>query len=140
LVFATAISRLHADLLVIRLKQARHSLDRISAIYHDSSRPNCTVNWLNGSAHLSLSSGETVSITGRLRVRMARPDEKSAPNSLSERLGGLGLAHEQSLSVEKALFERRIVVAVEAGTEGERDGVSEILRNLAAENIQSAPA
>jgi len=138
-VFATALSRLHADLMIVRLKRAQISVSRISAVYSRGSRPNSALSWLTRSAQLPLSTGESVSVSGTLRVALAHPGD-SAGSSLFDRLCDLGLDHGQSATLEEALLENRIVIAIEVREENELAEIFEVLHGLAAENILTIDA
>src|SRR5580658_9782746 len=88
-VFATAACRIHADILIARLKQAGIPVDLISALYRPELRPNSAVCWLNGTAKRSVTSGETISISGMLRFALGNHNGAAEP--LAHGLRALGL-------------------------------------------------
>jgi hypothetical protein len=137
LVYATTESRLHADLVVVRLKRAGISMAAISILYPDSLRPNSAVCWMNGSAALHLSTGQSVSIAGSLiRSIMALGGTKEA--SFAERMEKLGLDHQQRSSLEESLLENRIVIAVEVLDEFEMPAIYHTLRDLDVQKVSTA--
>ncbi len=134
-VFATALSRLHADLLMVRLRQAGVAKSSLSAIYAAGSRPNSGICWLSGHARLRLSSGEPVEVSGRLRIALGHRDHDSAHGSLGNRLGEFGLTREQRADLEESLREGHLVLAVEIHGEALLTAVFQVLDGLAAEKI-----
>jgi hypothetical protein len=134
-VFATAFSRLHADLAIVRLRRAGVSAGSISALYPPASPPNSGLCWLSGSARLPLSSGESVGVSGRLRVALAHADEGSGHTSLSDRLGDFGLTRAQGAELEESLRENHLVLAIEIRGEAVLTAVFQILQSLECEKI-----
>jgi len=138
LVYATALSRLHADLTIVRLKQADVETTQISIVHPKRSRPNSVLCWLNGSSRLRLSSGEFVSVAGLLRLSMRRPQNSEAPgDGLGDRLRRLGLTPAQSEDLEQSLLENRIIVMIEVPCESELPGIFRVLHSVAAENVHA---
>jgi hypothetical protein len=138
LVYATAESRLHADLVVVRLRRAGIDADLISVIHPYAARPNSALCWLNGALTVPLSSGETASVSGLLRLALADPDGNARSNALVERLVRLGLSREQGLNIEESLLENRIIIAVEVHDEFELPAIFHTFRGLAAEKVHTA--
>jgi hypothetical protein len=134
-VFATALSRLHADLLIVRLRQAGISRTSISALYAPSSRPNSGLCWLSGTARLALSSGEPVEVSGRLRVALGHGPAGAGHSSLLKRLADFGLTAKQSAELEESLLESHLVLAIEVHKEPALNSVFNVLQGLEAEKI-----
>jgi hypothetical protein len=134
-VFATAFSRLHADLMIVRLRRAGISAGSISALYPPASKPNSGLCWLGGSARLPLSSGEAAEVSGRLRISLAHAEEGAGHTSLSARLGDLGLTRAQCSELEESLREHHLVLAIEIRGEARLTAVFQILQSLEAERI-----
>src|SRR5882724_11688419 len=143
LVYATALSRLHADLLVVRLKQADVAMSQISIVHPKASRPNSTRCWLSGSLRLPLASGANVSVAGPLRHLLAHSRRGTGPNTLVSRLRRLGLTPGQSHEIDERLMENRIIVAIAVPSEFELPAIFGALRGVAAEDVRAvdlAPA
>jgi hypothetical protein len=138
LVFASAFSRLHADLIIVRLKRAGIAPTLISLIHPLSSCPNSAECWLGGSAQLRLSSGEEIAASGFLRPLLdeSRPD--SAPHSFDETLASLGLAHDHRVNLEETLLENRVAIAIDAVDKIELPTIFQTLQKSGAEKIFAA--
>ena len=136
-VFATALSRLHADLLIVRLRQAGISPASVSVLYPPSSRPNSGLCWLSGSARLALSTGAPVEVSGRLRVALAHAEEGAGHGSLGERLRDFGLTRDQGADLEESLRESHLVLAVEVYEEASLNAVFQVLHGLQAEKMMA---
>ncbi len=137
LVYATALSRLHADLLIVRLKQADVATSQISVIHPKASRPNSTRCWLNGSMRLPLSSGAMVAVAGLLRLALLRSREAGTPDTLVNRLCALGLSPAQSHDMDERLLENRIIVAIEVPSEFELPAIFRAMHSVAAEDVHA---
>lgn len=137
LVYATTESRLHADLVVVRLKRAGISTDSISILHPESLRPNSALCWINGSAFMHLSSGQAVSVSGSLSRALKHEGEANG-ESFADRMAKLGLNHEQGSSLEESLLENRIVIAVEVNDEYEMPAIYHTLRGLAVQKVSTA--
>ncbi|HEY4989846.1 MAG TPA: hypothetical protein VII09_08565, partial [Opitutaceae bacterium] len=137
LVYATTESRLHADLVVVRLKRAGIATSSISILHPESLRPNSAVCWMNGSAFLHLPSGQRVSVSGSLS-RSLKEDGGANGASFADRMGGLGLDHRQRSSLEESLLENRIVITVEVHDEFEMPAIYHTLRGLAVQKVSTA--
>src|ERR1700722_8757354 len=114
LVYATAESRLHADLVVVRLKQAGVDTELISVIHPAGGRPNSAFCWLDGTSPVPLSSGGTTFVSGLFRLSLEDVGSgRSHWVGLADRLKRLGLTHDQGMNIEESLLENRIIVLVE---------------------------
>jgi hypothetical protein len=137
LVYATTESRLHADLVVVRLKRAGISTESISILHPESLRPNSATCWMNGSAFMHLSSGQAVSVSGALS-RALKEDGAANGASFADRMSKLGLNHEQGSNLEESLLEHRIVIAVEVSDEYEMPAIYHTLRGLNVQKVSTA--
>ena len=135
-VFATATSSMHADLIVVGLKRVGISTCGISVLYPSYSQPDTVMYWLDGSARLALSpTGETVTVSGPLRLALEDHRTESPFPSLRNSLRFLGLTQEQSIAFEGALLEDRVVIGVEAADDSELAMIFHIFHHIGAEKI-----
>jgi hypothetical protein len=134
-VFATALSRLHADLLIVRLRQAGIPRASLSAVYPPASKPNSGLCWLSGRTRLALSSGEPVEVSGRLRIALGHGPRCAGHDSLLDRLADFGLSGPQSAELEESLLDRHLVLAIEVYEEAALNAVFQVLQALKAEKI-----
>jgi hypothetical protein len=134
LVFASAESRLHADLLIVRLRKAGVSPAAISILYPRASQPNSAVCWLEHSSKFALATGEAMASAGFL-AEIFHAGEPAKPRPLAHALAALGVSDEQSAGVEEILAENRIVVAVDARKENELPAILQVLKQGAAETV-----
>jgi hypothetical protein len=135
LVYATTDSRLHADVLIVRLNRAGVPTPLISVIHPASLRPNSTLCWIKGSVSFPLSSGEQATVSGMLGLRLAAQERKWARNPLVDGLCNIGLTYDQSLNVEESLLGSHIVIAVEVADESELPAIYHTLRGLSIEKV-----
>ena|SRR5215216_7154165 len=135
LVFASAFSRLHADLVIVRLKRAGIAPSLISLIHPLGSRPNSARCWLGGSAKLRLKSGEKIAASGFLRSLFEDPDATSHSDSFDDILSSLGLSHEHRVSLEETLLENRVAIAIDAQDKAELPTIFQTLQRSGAEKI-----
>lgn len=138
LVYATTDSRLHADLLVVRLKRSGIATGLISVLYPSNLRPNCTRCWIRGSMPFPLESGEEITVSGMLGLRLNALGRRWGGHPLVDGLSEIGLSHEQSVSVEESLRGNAIVVAVEVADESDLPSIYHTLRGLAVEKVQTS--
>jgi hypothetical protein len=137
LVYATAESRLHADLVVVRLKQAGIDTDLISVIHPAGGRPNSAFCWLDGTSPMPLSSGGTAFVSGLFRHSLEDAG-RTRSAGLADRLNRLGLTHDRGMNIEESLLENRIIVLVEVHDEFELPPIFHTFRGLAAEKVHTA--
>jgi hypothetical protein len=137
LVYATTESRLHADLVVVRLRRAGIETAAISILHPEALRPNSALCWINGSAFMHLSSGQAVSVSGALS-RTLRHDGEANGESFGDRMSKLGLNHQQGKSLEESLLENRIVIAIEVNDEYDMPTIYHTLRGLAVQKVSTA--
>ena len=138
LVFASAFSRLHADLVIVRLKRAGIAPTHISVLHPLTSRPNSAECWLGGSAKLRLKSGEKIAASGFLRPILEDLGHDATAASFDEILTSLGLAHDHRLTLEETLLEDRVVIAIDATEKAEIPTIFQTLQRSGAEKIFAA--
>jgi hypothetical protein len=137
LVYATADSRLHADLLIVRLKRAGIATSLVSVLYPSKLRPNSTRCWIRGNMAYSTPCGE-VAVSGMLGLRLAALKTKWSRDPLVSGLTEIGLSHEQSMSVAEKLNGDSIVVAVENADEADLPAIYHTFRGLDIEKVHTA--
>jgi hypothetical protein len=138
LVFASAFSRLHADLVIVRLKRAGIAPSLISLIHPLTSCPNSAQCWLGGSAKLRLKSGEKIAASGFLRPLFEELHQSSALISFDASLTNLGLSHEHRVTLEETLLEDRVVIAIDAVDKSELPTIFQTLLRSGAEKVFTA--
>lgn len=139
LVFASAFSRLHADLVIVRLKRAGIAPASISLLHPIGSRPNSAKCWLGGSAKLQLKSGEKIGTSGFLRPLLEEIGHDTNANSFDDVLTTFGLSHERRLSLEETLLENRVVIAIDAtDNKAELPTIFQTLQRSGAEKVFAA--
>lgn len=129
LVYATADSRLHADLLIVRLRKAGIATSLISVLYPTKLRPNSTHCWIRGNMSYQTECGE-VTVSGILGLRLAALKSNWNHESLVNGLTEIGLSHEQSLGVTERLNGNSIVVSVETTDADELPAIYHTFRGL----------
>jgi len=132
-VFATALSRLHSDILLVRLKQAGLPIDLMSVFYPRRLQPNSARSWMEGSMRVSIGHGESVCLSGLLRYALSELKAEGRP--LASCLGGLGLGAQQSLNVEQALMDNRIVICIQSEDDWELATILRILQENQSDGI-----
>lgn len=138
-VFASAFSRLHADLIVVRLKRAGISTAHLSVIHPLQCCPNSTLCWLGGSTQLRLSSGMNIAASGFLSEQLQTPaDVATSTATFTGKLAQLGLTHEQSLILEETMLESRVAIAIEVEVKSELATILQVLQRAGAEKIFTA--
>jgi hypothetical protein len=137
LVYATADSRLHADLLIVRLKRAGIATGLISVLYPSKLRPNSTRCWIRGNMAYSTPCGE-VTVSGMLGLRLAALKSKWNREPLVEGLTEIGLSRDQSANVAERINGNSIVVAVEIADEADLPAIYHTFRGLDIEKVRTA--
>jgi hypothetical protein len=107
----------------------------ISILNPQSLSTNSALCWLNGSALLPLTPSQSVSVSGLLSRALNGTSKKNQGASFSDRMGKLGIAHEQCASLENSLLESRIVIAVEVHDEYELPAIYHTLRGLDVQRV-----
>lgn len=137
-VFASAFSRLHADLIIVRLKRAGIVPALLSVIHPLASRPNSALCWLGGSKKLRLASGEKIATSGFLGESLQTPDDQAGSTTFVSKLAQLGLTHEQCVSLEETMLETRVVVAIKMKEKSELRTILQVLQQAGAEKVFTA--
>jgi hypothetical protein len=137
LVYATADSRLHADLLIVRLKRAGIATGLISVLYPSKLRPNSTRCWIRGNISYSSPHG-AVTVSGMLALRLAALKVKWQRDVLANSLGEIGFSHDQGLNIAERLNGDRIVVAVEISDAAQLPAIYHTFRGLDVEKVRTA--
>ncbi len=133
-IFANATSRLHADLIVIRLKHAGIPCEQLSAIYPEELTPNCALCWLQGKSAPTSYANETVVIAGPMRKVLSVKSEDAFKHSLEK----LGTPADHVASYAEHLSQGEIVIGVNTANEDELAIVWHTLCELRAESISVA--
>jgi hypothetical protein len=134
LVLASTDSRLHADLLIVRLRRAGIATESVSVFHPTPLRPNSTVCWIRGAANYSLSSGEAVTVAGSLGRKLV--SDKRKLSSFLDSLQSLGFSHEQSLGIEEKLLENYIIIAAEVIGESDLRAIYHTFNGLTVETVR----
>jgi hypothetical protein len=130
-VFASAVSRLHADLIVIRLKRAGISPDRISAVFPENQQPNCALCWLDGHSTANREAGEAFTVAGPLHRLLS----SHSASSLTKTFQSIGLSSDHAATCVESLAKGQILIAVQTEDEEQIAIGWHILRDLHAEGI-----
>jgi hypothetical protein len=133
LVYATAESRLHADLVIVRLKRAGIATEQLSIFHPPVLRPNSARCWINGTALLPLTSTQGIAVSGSLSRLFNDVLRKNKFATMSDGMRALGLNDQERLGIENSLKENRIVIAIGVLDEYELPAIYHTLRGLAVE-------
>jgi hypothetical protein len=137
-VIASARSRLHADVMLIRLRRASISIDQISACFPAALYPNSVACWLDHGklAPLYLES-EPYLVAGPMRRWLRRRDrEDFSPAGVFQRVHFDPAAAER---LEEELRQGRLLVCAHAANEAEVAIAWHVFRHAEAEQICLAP-
>lgn len=135
-VFASAFSRLHADLIIVRLKRAGIPTAHLSVIHPLHCCPNSTLCWLGGSTQLRVSSGVNIAASGFLSGPLQTPaNVATSAATFTGKLAQLGLTHEQSSILEETMLENRVAIAIEVEEKPELATILQVLQRADAEKI-----
>ncbi len=135
-IFANASSRLHTDLIVIRLKRSGISCDQISVIYPIDQMPNSADCWLDGKSSPSSYEGEMVAVAGPLRKILSVKNEGALIQSLLK----IGLPGESAAACAEHLNQGEIVIGVNPTNDDEATIVWDTLVDARAESVAIAVA
>lgn len=131
-VVAVAHSRLHADVMLIRLRRAGVDCNAISAFFPQSSMPNSVACWLPVSKKEPLHVGnETVVPAGKARTRVPGNDARAMIAALEQS----GIDHSSAQSLEEKLEQGHILISVSAANEAEASIAWHIFKHASAETI-----
>lgn len=131
-VFADALSRLQADIAIIRLVQAGIPAARISAVFPQRRTPNSVCCWLKTFTNIPRASHWPVAAAGLLG-RLFRRGFDSA--EVRRQLESLGLSPETSRRLQEKIEDGRIVLCVHARTESEAAVAWHVFHHVGVENI-----
>ncbi|HWA87986.1 MAG TPA: hypothetical protein VG710_17290 [Opitutus sp.] len=134
-VFADAVSRLHADIAIIRLVRAGISANKISAVFPRRSAPNTVCCWLKNFQRIPTSATLPLAAAGLLG-RLFKRD--TTARALEQDLEALGLSPENSHRVLERIEDGSIVLCVHARSRREAAQASGIFQQVGAENITGA--
>jgi hypothetical protein len=137
-VIASARSRLHADVMLIRLRRASISIDQISACFPAGLFPNSVACWLDRGklAPLHLAS-EPYLIAGPMRHWLRHRDAADfAPAAIFQRSK---IEPAAAARLEEELRQGHILVCVHASDEAEAAIAWHVFRHAEAEQIALAP-
>jgi hypothetical protein len=135
-VFASAFSRLHSDLIIVRLRRAGIPTAQLSLIHPLHRCPNSTLCWLGGSTRLRVASGVNIAASGFLSAPLQTPaDVATSDATFSGKLAQLGLSHEQSVVLEDTMLENRVAIAVEVVDKATLATILQVLQRAGAEKI-----
>ena len=116
-VIACANSRLHADVMLIRLRRAGIACRNISALVPHASMPNSVACWLRMDQALTVRLGqEMITPAGRIRRRLPHDADAGA---MIDTLIAAGIDRPSALALEEKLEQGHILLAVSAGNEDE---------------------
>ena len=135
-IFANASSRLHADLIVTRLKRAGIACEQISVLYPTDTVPNSALCWLEGKSAPTNYEGEMVAVAGPMRKVLSFKNEGALIQSLSK----IGLPGESAAAYAEHLSQGEIVIGVNTANEDEVAVVWDTLRDTRADSIAVAVA
>jgi hypothetical protein len=135
-VFASANSRLHADVMAIRLTKAGVATSKISAIYPERLKPNCADCWLKGrkSAKIFGGDNETFVAAGPLAAAVSLESEAD----LVRTLHAAGLSLEDAHASVERLGKDQILLCAEVATEEELSVAWHMFCELQADDIAIA--
>lgn len=135
-VFATADSRLHADIMMIRLRRAGIPINKVSALFSRRFAPNSFFFWLRRPRTLrSGSAKESVFVAGPLERLFRRGGDVE---EVAASLQSIGLAPLEADHLGRALWLGHAMLGVQAKTEDEVSIAWHIFKHARAENIAIA--
>lgn len=135
IVLATANSRLHADIMMIRLRRAGINIDRVSAVFSNRFAPNSFFFWLRSPRTLrSHANGDAFFAAGPLQELMSGDDVEHMPRTLRR----LGLSQHDAAHFAQSLWLGHGVLCVQAKNQDEAAVVWHIFKHSRAEDIAVA--
>ena len=135
-VFADALSRLHADIAVIRLIRAGIPAEKISAVFPRCRAPNAVCCWLKHFQDVPFSSVVDVAAAGLLG-RLFKSYSSVRSPKFGRELEVLGLTPADARRILEKADQDRIVLCVHARTETQAAIAWHIFQHVGAENIGS---
>lgn len=132
-VFATAESRLHADVMMIRLRRAEIEIDRVSAVFSGRFAPNSFFFWLRRPRVLqSDATGESFFAAGSIQRLFASAD---GVENVTHKLRGLGVERAAADRLGRSLSMGHALLCVQAKHQDETAVAWHIFKHAGAENI-----
>ena len=132
-ILANADSRLHADIMMIRLRRSGVNIDRISAIFSRRFVPNSFFFWLRRPRKVrSTESGESFFAAGPLRTVFGKDD---TVDSLRDKLLDLGFDHHAADHFAQSLWLGHAVLCVKAKDSDEAAVAWHIFQHSRAETV-----
>jgi hypothetical protein len=136
-VFADALSRLHADIAIVRLIRAGIPADKISAVFPRRQAPNSVCCWLKNFNRVPVRSALPIAAAGLLG-QLFRRGIRAA--DVERKLENLGLAPEMAERMLEKGRDGTIVLCVHARNETQAAVAWHIFKHVGAENITSVGA
>lgn len=134
-VFADALSRLHADIAIVRLIRAGISPDKISAVFPRRRAPNSVCCWLKNFHRVPFTSALPIAAAGLLG-KVFKHGVRS-PESGRD-LEALGLSSDVARRVIEKIEDGRIVLCVHARNETQAAIAWHVFQHVGMENITCA--
>jgi hypothetical protein len=131
-VFATALTKLHADIAIIRLIRGGIRTEKISAVFPRGQAPNSVCCWLKHFNRIPYISSLPIAAAGALGL--AFKDGVSSPKAIQD-LEDLGLDAELTGRLLERTDAGHIVICVHARTEAEAAIAWDIFSHVQAEDI-----
>ncbi len=133
-VFASAHSRLHADIMLIRLRRAGINIDRVSAIFSRCFAPNTFFFWLSRPRALptTVHTDEPFFVAGPIQKLFGRNDDIG---DLSRKLSELGVAHRAADHLSDSLAAGHAMLCVQTKNKDEAAIAWHIFQHSKAGNI-----
>jgi hypothetical protein len=131
-VFADALSRLHADVAIVRLVQAGISESRISAVFSQRRAPNSVSCWLKSFHAIPRTRAWPVAAAGILGRILRRGFGGEA---VEREFENLGLNGSSAKWLQEKVEDGRIVLCVHARTESEALAAWQVFRRAGLENV-----
>lgn len=131
-VFAHALSRLHADVIIVRLKRAGIAPEKISALFPRRFPPNSVFCWLKGLTCTRHASAASISAAGPLREIFSHGNR---PAYIAHQLELRGLPADEAHSRLEKVQEGQTLICVHATDEDEAAIAWHIFKHVEAEHI-----
>ncbi len=135
-VFADALSRLHADIAVVRLIRAGIPAEKISAVFPRRRAPNAVCCWLKNFQDVPFASALEIAAAGLLG-RLFKSYSSVRSPKFGRELEVLGLRPADAQRMLEKVDEGRIVLCVHARTETQAAIAWHIFQHVGVENIAS---
>lgn len=130
-VFAAALSRLHADLILVRLQHGGISSDKVSAIFPERLQPNSTLGWTDGHSTGIDAGGERITVAGPLH----KPVRIETETLLIRSFQKLGVDLQHACVLAERLGRDEILICVQSSNDAEISIALHTFDELKAEAI-----